>query len=210
MVWSIPPPPGRAKRTSTSSPAVSVARAVSFWASVCSPIPPSAQIHNERFGKGLRARADPGQDSNRLAVLLPPSRHSGTVGRPQAAFDLHRRCWFTNQKVHSRGKPRPQIQQVAHDRHQHALLVLLRFPHRTKEIRQIVDLAPVHNNHVKLVFLNQRQCRFAIAHNLRRHPQVVQYVSGDPRELYVGAKQQSAHFKCRLSDVFHLSLPCCY
>jgi len=72
---------------------------------------------------------------------------------------------------------------------------------------QIVDLAPVHNNHVKLVFLNQRHCRFAAAHNLRRHLQLVQHIPRGPRELYVGAKQQSVHFKCRLPGAFHFESP---
>jgi len=143
-------------------------------------------------------------------VLLATPYHRGAIGRAKAAFNLNRRRGLVNQEMDSGGERLPQVQQIAHDSHQHDLLVELRFAHGAKEVPQILDLAPIDNNHVKFVLLDQRQRRFAVPYNLRRHMQLVQDISRDPRELDVRAKQQSMHLERRLPGVFHLRLLCCY
>ena len=89
-------------------------------------------------------------------VLTPPG-HRCRVRRAQAAFDLDGRRRFVNQQVDSCGERLLQIEQVAHNRHQNAILVELRVAHRTQKFRQVVDLPPVHNDHVKLVRLDRGQ-----------------------------------------------------
>jgi hypothetical protein len=72
-------------------------------------------------------------------MLTPPGYRRG-ISRPQAAFDLDRRSRFVNQQVDSCRERLLQIQPVAHNRHQHAILVQLGVAHRAQKFRQIVDL----------------------------------------------------------------------
>src|SRR5271166_3193812 len=103
-----------------------------------------------------------------------------------------------NQKLNSRRKRLLQVEQVAYDPDQHALMVELRTADGSKKFAKVVDLPPIHNDQVKFVLLDQAQGIVTAAHNLRRHLQLVQNAARRPQKGNVGAEQQRVHGDCRL------------
>src|SRR4029077_4693877 len=85
-------------------------------------------------------------DYNGFAVQLSAAYYRRVVCGPKTALNLHRRCGLVNQEVDSGRECLLEIQQIAHDCDQNAILIEFRPPDRAKELGEIVDVSPIHDD----------------------------------------------------------------
>jgi len=103
----------------------------------------------------------------------------------QTAFDLHDRSGLVNQKMNARREGLPDIEHVAHNRDEHAVMIERRTLYCPKKFRHVINLTPVQHDDIEFLRLNRHERTSAFVHYPRRPANLLQHVLRGAQKLSI-------------------------